>query len=191
MNQQREVVYERRNEALESMDPRLLLNDAVTEGLQARLADYLPHEKSSDLEPDYENLLQWLNTTFPIGLRELPSEFRQLSFEQQVAWAQEKILNAYDVKVGGASPQALQEMEKMILLNAIDRLWQEHLYALDALKEGISLRSYGQKDPLVEFKQEAFSLFSELMRSIHIEVLHNLFKSTQQLNSWPSWPTCS
>ena len=69
----------------------------------------------------------------------------------------------------------------MILLNAIDRLWQEHLYALDALKEGISLRSYGQKDPLIEFKQEAFTIFSDLMRSINGEVLGNLFKSTQQL----------
>lgn len=69
----------------------------------------------------------------------------------------------------------------MILLNAIDRLWQEHLYALDALKEGISLRSYGQKDPLIEFKQEAFSIFADLMRNINGEILNNLFKSTQQL----------
>ncbi|MCW0219686.1 MAG: SEC-C metal-binding domain-containing protein, partial [Prosthecobacter sp.] len=64
---------------------------------------------------------------------------------------------------------------------AIDRLWQEHLYALDALKEGISLRSYGQKDPLIEFKQEAFTIFAELMRNINGEVLSNLFRSTQQL----------
>jgi preprotein translocase subunit SecA len=85
------------------------------------------------------------------------------------------------VKVGNANPTALQEIEKMILLNAIDRLWQEHLYALDALKEGVSLRTYGQKDPLVEFKQEAFTIFAELMNNINGEVLGNLFRSTQQL----------
>jgi preprotein translocase subunit SecA len=78
----------------------------------------------------------------------------------------------------------LQEIEKMILLNAIDRLWQEHLYALDALKEGVSLRSYGQKDPLIEFKQEAFAIFADLMRNINNEVVGNLFRSTQQLAAY-------
>jgi preprotein translocase subunit SecA len=181
MNQQREVIYERRNEALESNDPRLLINDAVEQGIQDRLGEFLPQDKGSDIEADYENLLQWLNSTFPLGLQELPEDFKTLNFEAQSAWVKDKVLSAYDIKVGGANPQALQEIEKMILLNAIDRLWQEHLYALDALKEGISLRSYGQKDPLVEFKQEAFSIFSELMRNIQGEILNNLFKSTQQL----------
>lgn len=75
----------------------------------------------------------------------------------------------------------------MILLNAIDRLWQEHLYALDALKEGVSLRTHGQKDPLVEFKQEAFAAFSILMSSINSEVLGNLFRSTQQLAAFEAF----
>ncbi len=181
MNQQREVIYEWRNDVLESNDPRLLINEAVEKGLKERLGEFLPKDRASDLEPDYENLLQWLNTTFPIGLRDFDAEFKALDFDAQAGWLQQKVLHAYDVKVGGANPQALQEIEKMILLNAIDRLWQDHLYALDALKEGISLRSYGQKDPLIEFKQEAFTIFSDLMRNINGEVLANLFKSTQQL----------
>lgn len=181
MNQQREVVYEWRNDVLDSNDPRLLINDAVEKGLRERLEEFLPKEKGGDFEADYENLLQWVNTTFPIGLREFDDEFKALDFEAQASYIQNKVLSAYDIKVGGANPQALQEIEKMILLNAIDRLWQEHLYALDALKEGISLRSYGQKDPLIEFKQEAFTIFAELMRNINGEVLSNLFRSTQQL----------
>jgi preprotein translocase subunit SecA len=181
MNQQREVIYEWRNDVLQSNDPRLLINDAVEKGLSERLGEFLPKERGSDIEPDYDNLLQWVNVTFPVGLREFDDEFKALDFEGQSTFIREKVLRAYDVKVGGANPQALQEIEKMILLNAIDRLWQEHLYALDALKEGISLRSYGQKDPLIEFKQEAFAIFAELMRNINSEVLSNLFKSTQQL----------
>ena len=181
MNQQREVIYERRNEALESNDPRLLINDAVEQGIRERLGEFLPQDKGGDLAPDYENLLQWLNTTFPIGLHDLPGEFKTLDFEAQVSWVRDKVLGAYDIKVGGANPQALQEIEKMILLNAIDRLWQDHLYALDALKEGVNLRTYGQKDPVIEFKQEAFAIFAELMRNINGEILNNLFKSTQQL----------
>ncbi len=181
MNQQREVIYERRNDVLNSNDPRLLIDEAVKEGITERLEEFLPKDSGSDLEPDYAGLLHWVNTTFPIGLREFDDAFRGLSYEAQCEWLRERILHAYDAKVTGANPQALQEIEKMILLNAIDRLWQEHLYALDALKEGISLRSYGQKDPLIEFKQEAFAIFADLMRSINGEVLGNLFKSTQQL----------
>jgi preprotein translocase subunit SecA len=72
-------------------------------------------------------------------------------------------------------------MERYILLNAIDRLWQEHLYAMDALREGVYLRAYGQKDPLVEFKSEAFEMFTSLMVTMKNEVLHNLFRSTSNL----------
>ena len=181
MNQQREVIYEWRNDVLDSNDPRLLINDAVEKGLRERVEEFIPKDKGGDVPADYENLLQWVNTTFPIGLRDFDDAFKDLDFEGKTNFLKEKIFHAYDVKVAGANPQALQEIEKMILLNAIDRLWQEHLYALDALKEGISLRSYGQKDPLIEFKQEAFSIFADLMRNINGEVLSNLFKSTQQL----------
>jgi preprotein translocase subunit SecA len=181
MNQQREVIYERRNDVLNSNDPRLLIDEAVKEGIAERLEEFLPKDAGSDFEPDYAGLLHWVNSTFPIGLSELDDSFKGLSYEEQCDWLRERILNAYDAKIAGAHPQALQEIEKMILLNAIDRLWQEHLYALDALKEGISLRSYGQKDPLIEFKQEAFAIFADLMRNINGEVLGNLFKSTQQL----------
>ncbi len=180
MNQQREVVYEWRNDVLNSNDTRILINEAVEKGVAERMSVFVPKDRV-DEEPDYENLLQWVNTTFPIGLRSFDDEFKALDFDAKAAFLKDKILQAYAVKVGNANPTALQEIEKMILLNAIDRLWQEHLYALDALKEGVSLRTYGQKDPLIEFKQEAFSIFAELMNSINGEVLGNLFRSTQQL----------
>ena len=181
MNQQREVVYEWRNDVLNSNDTRILINEAVEKGITERLSVFVPKDLKDDTEADYDNLLQWVNTTFPIGLREFDDAFKALDFDAKSAWLKEKILNAYGVKVGNANPTALQEIEKMILLNAIDRLWQEHLYALDALKEGVSLRTYGQKDPLIEFKQEAFTIFAELMNNINGEVLGNLFRSTQQL----------
>jgi preprotein translocase subunit SecA len=181
MNQQREVVYEWRNDVLNSNDTRILINDAVEKGITERLGAFVPKDVKGDDGADYEGLLSWVNTTFPIGLRELDDEFKALGFDAQAAYLKNKILGAYEVKVGNANPTALQEIEKMILLNAIDRLWQEHLYALDALKEGIGLRTYGQKDPLIEFKQEAFTIFAELMTNINGEVLGNLFRSTQQL----------
>ena len=180
MNQQREVVYEWRNDVLNSNDTRILINEAVEKGISERLSVFVPKDRG-DEEPDYENLLQWVNTTFPIGLRSFDDEFKALDFDAKSAYLKDRILQAYAIKVGSANPTALQEIEKMILLNAIDRLWQEHLYALDALKEGVSLRTYGQKDPLIEFKQEAFTIFAELMNNINGEVLGNLFRSTEQL----------
>ncbi|MBX7209496.1 MAG: preprotein translocase subunit SecA [Verrucomicrobiaceae bacterium] len=180
MNQQREVIYEWRNDVLNSLDPRLLINDAVEKGIREKLAEFIPAERSDD-PADYKGLLNWVNITFPIGLHEKDAQFETRDLDGNAKFLIERILHAYDLKTQGASPTALQEIEKMILLNAIDRLWQEHLYNLDALKEGVSLRSYGQKDPLIEFKSEAFSIFSALMHNINGEVLGNLFRSTQQL----------
>ncbi|MHB1080638.1 MAG: preprotein translocase subunit SecA [Prosthecobacter sp.] len=181
MNQQREVVYEWRNDVLNSNDTRILINEAVEKGVTERLGAFVPKDLKGDDLADYEGLLAWVNMTFPVGLKTLDDGFKKLDFEAKSAFLKDKILGAYEVKVGTANPTALQEIEKMILLNAIDRLWQEHLYALDALKEGVGLRTYGQKDPLIEFKQEAFTIFAELMNNINGEVLGNLFRSTQQL----------
>ncbi|MBL9132013.1 MAG: SEC-C domain-containing protein, partial [Verrucomicrobiaceae bacterium] len=185
MNQQREVVYEWRNDVLTSNDTRILINDAVEKGVRDRATEFLPQEKGDS--PDYEGLLHWINTTFPIGLKAEDAAFETRDLDGNVAFIKDRIMHAYDVKVKGGNPTALQEIEKMILLNAIDRLWQEHLYALDALKEGVSLRTHGQKDPLVEFKQEAFAAFSILMSSINGEVLGNLFRSTQQLAAFEAF----
>ena len=70
------------------------------------------------------------------------------------------------------------------MLNAVDRLWQEHLYAMDSLRDSVRLRSYGQKDPLVEYKNEAYAIFVELMDTIRGEILGNLFRSTTSVEGF-------
>jgi preprotein translocase subunit SecA len=81
----------------------------------------------------------------------------------------------------------VKSLERYIILNAIDRLWQEHLYAMDALREGVYLRGYAQKDPLIEYKTEAYDMFVELMANIKNEVLHNLFRSTSNLQAFENF----
>jgi preprotein translocase subunit SecA len=81
----------------------------------------------------------------------------------------------------------VKSLERYIILNAIDRLWQEHLYAMDALREGVYLRGYAQKDPLIEYKTEAYEMFVELMANIKNEVLHNLFRSTSNLQAFENF----
>ncbi len=75
-------------------------------------------------------------------------------------------------------------LERHIMLNAVDRLWQEHLYAMDSLRDSVRLRSYGQKDPLVEYKNEAYSIFVELMDNIRGDILGNLFRSTTSVEGF-------
>jgi preprotein translocase subunit SecA len=99
----------------------------------------------------------------------------------------EKIKDSYERKSSHEEPTAVKSLERYIILNAIDRLWQEHLYAMDALREGVYLRSYAQKDPLVEYKTEAYEMFVELMANIKNEVLHNLFRSTSNLQAFETF----
>jgi preprotein translocase subunit SecA len=179
MNKQREVVYALRNETLETTEPRKLIFDIVDEVVPLRVQDYQQSGEGS--EPDFEGLLQWVNTTFPLGLTRASAKFDTRSATENAQYLVDRIKQSYQQKVSHEESEAVAGLERYIILNAIDRLWQEHLYAMDGLREGIYLRSYGQKDPLVEYKAEAYDMFSQLMTSIKNEVLSNLFRSTTNL----------
>ena len=179
MNKQREVIYELRNETLETNDPRKLIFEIIDEAVPERVKEYLQPVDGS--EPNTGGLFQWVNTTFPVGLSATSLDLSSKSVEEAGQLIVEKIKSAYQRKVSHEDSEAVIGLERYIMLNAIDRLWQEHLYAMDGLREGIYLRSYGQKDPLVEYKAEAYDMFSQLMASIKNEVLNNLFRSTTNL----------
>lgn len=179
MNKQREVIYALRNEALETTEPRTLIFEIVDEVVPERVREYLEPGDGSDPNPD--GLLHWVNTTFPLALSRTSANLDSRNLEENSQFIIDKIKTAYGQKVQHEESEAVTGLERYILLNAIDRLWQEHLYAMDGLREGIYLRSYGQKDPLVEYKAEAYDMFSQLMGSIKSEVLSNLFRSTTNL----------
>lgn len=179
MNKQREVVYALRNETLETSEPRKLIFEIVDEVVPLKALEYLQPADGS--EPDHNGLLQWLNTTFPLGLNQTSAQFETRGAEENSQFLVNRIKQSYQQKVSHEESDAVAGLERYVILNAIDRLWQEHLYAMDGLREGIYLRSYGQKDPLVEYKAEAYDMFSQLMASIKNEVLSNLFRSTTNL----------
>jgi len=182
MNQQREVIYGYRNEVMDSENPRTLIHEVINEALPKKVAAYLISE--NDSEPDIEGLLQWVNTTFPVGLSREKCAFDTRGIEENGAWLAERITEAYDRKAEIEDESARVGLEKYVILNAVDRLWQEHLYAMDGLREAVYLRAYGQKDPLTEYKTEAYAMFVELMESIKNEVLNNLFRSTTNLQAF-------
>src|SRR5467141_848937 len=186
MNNQREVVYGYRNEVIDSEEPRPLIYEVIDEAVPAKVQEYLGTGKPGEDE-NYAGLLQWVNTTFPLGLNKERAQFETRDPEANAQFLIEKIKDAYQRKSSHEEPTAVKSLERYIILNAIDRLWQEHLYAMDALREGVYLRAYAQKDPLIEYKAEAYDMFVELMANIKNEVLHNLFRSTSNLQAFENF----
>jgi preprotein translocase subunit SecA len=186
MNNQREVVYGYRNEVIDSEEPRPLIYEVIDEAVPAKVQEYLGTGKPGE-DANYAGLLQWVNTTFPVGLNKDRAQFETRDPEANAQFLIEKIKDAYQRKSSHEEPTAVKSLERYIILNAIDRLWQEHLYAMDALREGVYLRAYAQKDPLIEYKAEAYDMFVELMANIKNEVLHNLFRSTSNLQAFENF----
>ena len=186
MNNQREVVYAYRNEVIDTEDPHKLVYEVIDEAVPAKVTEFLGTGASGD-EPNHSGLLNWVNTTFPLGLTKEKAQFETRLPEENAEFLIGKIKEAYERKSHHEEPAAVKSLERYIILNAIDRLWQEHLYAMDALREGVYLRGYAQKDPLIEYKTEAYEMFVELMANIKNEVLHNLFRSTSNLQAFETF----
>ena len=185
MNNQREVVYGYRTEALANDDPRELIYEVLDKTIPAKVSEYVLERDEES--PDYNELIGWINTTFPLRLPRESSTFEGKSPEEISDSLIEQIKKAYQLKVEHEDPLALDNLERQIILVSIDRLWQEHLYGMDSLRDGINLRAQGQKDPLVEYKNEAYKLFETLMYNIENEVLRNLFRSTTNMENYENF----
>ena len=181
MNMQREVVYSFRNEAINTEEPRPLLWEVIDEAIPTKVAEFLP-EDGVDRNPD--GLLHWVNVTFPMGLTAETAGFDKKTPSEVSEFLIERVKRTYELKCAHEPAEAVRYLERNIVLNAVDRLWQEHLYATDSLREAVSLRAYAQKDPLIEYKTEAYEMFTELMANIKGEILHNLFRSTSNLEAF-------
>ncbi|MEI7957647.1 MAG: preprotein translocase subunit SecA [Verrucomicrobiota bacterium] len=181
MNKQREVVYGLRNDSIETNEPRKIVYEIIDETIPTKVESFMEADETG---ANYAGLLNWVNTTFPLGLTAEKAAFEGKKPEEIAAWIIEKVKSSYELKTKHEESEAVRSLERYIILNAIDRLWQEHLYAMDSLREGVHLRAYGQKDPLIEYKNEAYDMFVELMANIKNEVLHNLFRSTSNLQAF-------
>ncbi len=181
MNMQREVVYGYRNEVLTTEVPRDLVNEIIEETIPTKVKLFLA-DQEGDLS-DFSELQQWVHTTLPVQLTD--SDFTGLSNEEQVSeMLVSRVKQAYEARTGNLPMEVLDQEERRMVLVAIDKQWQEHLYNMDALREGVSLRAQGQKDPLVEYKNEAYNLFVTLMDAIKQEALQNLFRSAANLEAF-------
>jgi preprotein translocase subunit SecA len=182
LNQQREVVYGIRNGAIHSARPKDIIFEQIEEELLNRLAVAGYGEKGGAGQTAVESLVGWLNAHFPISIR--VEELAGDNPEPLANLLLERIKQAYAIKESVEDPEALGSLERYVVINAIDHHWQEHLTEMEDLRKSIGLRSYGQKDPLVEYKSEAYRFFEELMNNVRLQICTGLFRSASNLESF-------
>jgi preprotein translocase subunit SecA len=174
MNKQRETIYSLRRSFLEGRDQKEFVLERAKAIADELVEMYCPR----DQHPDQWNVTQFSNellNQFGIDLKTAGIDASQFNHDGLVEELIEKVNTRYGEKEALFSPPTLRWLERHILLDIVDAQWKDHLLTLDHLKEGIGLRGYGQKDPLVEFKKEAFTLFDELMNRIDTEAVRFLF----------------
>ncbi len=203
MNKQREVIYGFRNEIINSDDVRDRLMDIMEEIVISKVEECTTAEFDAT-EWKVRQLSDWVNLNFPLGMPETEiAKAAQSGAETPVAgsvfdglspaqfavcnFISDSIRKAYELKISFEEPDKLATVERFTILNAIDRLWQEHLYEMDSLRHSIGLRAHGQRDPLIEYKAEAFKIFDELMVNIKSEICHNIFRSASSLMAFENF----
>jgi len=182
LNQQREVVYGIRNAAIHAPRSKDIIFEQVEEEVASRLALAGFGEKGGSNAAATESFVGWANTHFPVGLA--VADLKGDNAEELRDQVMDRIRKAYAVKESAEIPEALGALERYVVINAIDQHWQEHLTEMEELRRSIGLRSYGQKDPLVEYKGEAYNFFQELMGNIRLQICTGLFRSASNLSSF-------
>lgn len=179
LNTQREVIYGIRNDAIHSDQPREILFEMIEEELEERIDTLAANKDDTDAE---EQFISWLNAYFPIAID--AATLKELSAEAQLSTILERIHQAYDEREAFEEPEALKELARFIVVRTLDRRWQDHLTEMEELRRSVNLRSYGQKDPLNEYKSEAFTFFQELMTQVRAEICNSVFRSATNENAF-------
>ena len=175
MNRQRSIVYELRGKVLcgDAASVHNLILDVMNDLIMTQAERYLFDAKDGRLG----DFMDWLGVTFPVTVTE--DEIRPLMGTPGLAGelVMKRVEEAYETKCAGEDQETLPYMERGVFLQVIDREWQDYLRAMDDLRQGVNLRAYGQRDPLIEYKKEAFEMFETLMTTIKSKVVSSEFRS--------------
>jgi preprotein translocase subunit SecA len=179
MNRQRHVVYDERHQVLEGADLqeqiRGMIEEVITDYVAAATAEGFPEEW------DLEQLWRAFRQLYPGGMtiddliEEAGGDRSGLSAELITEVVKQDALAAYERREEELGSEVMRELERRVVLSVLDRKWREHLYEMDYLREGITLRGYGQRDPLVEYQREGYDMFSSMMDGIKEESVLSLF----------------
>jgi preprotein translocase subunit SecA len=179
MNKQREAIYSRRSEIMEADDLKDIVRAMIEDFVDAKVAEFIDPSALPENWP-LTDFLADLESTLLFPIPAPGGDIEDLSVEDLFDHAKGKGFEALEARERYLAEQlgsedVVKEFEKYVLLQTIDEKWMDHLHELDYLKEGIHFRAYAQKDPLVEYKKEAFGLFSDLNATIDRDTLHALF----------------
>ena len=180
MNQQREVLYEQRRRILRNESLRDTINEMIDK-LVTESVDAYADEKLYPEEWDYEGLYKHLSQYFLTEEIMTPQDMEEYSRQELLERLLEIAHAEYQDRVDMLGDAMFGQLEKAIMLRVVDNKWMEHLDNMDMLREGIGLRAYGQKNPLVEYKFEAFEMFQNMIAAIQDETIMALYKIRAQL----------
>ena len=190
MNQQRQVIYDLRRQALNDED--------ISNSIEDMLDDYIDDElsKMEEMSPqnwDWENIKQNFASHLLVEVNlELVQEFSEIddiTTEHVREFVLEKAKQVYSSRKSLLPTDVMQGFEKFVALRTIDEKWKDHLYSMDQLREGINLRAYGQKNPLLEYKSEGFQMFQQMMADTSELTLQRLYRTQiQGMNTSPEIP---
>ncbi|MFA4992975.1 MAG: preprotein translocase subunit SecA [Candidatus Omnitrophota bacterium] len=171
MNKQREIIYGQRKQILEGFS----LKENIIGIIHKLVGEYLQIYNQPDSSGiDTAGLISSMVLKF--GLELNPQEFVGQADQELKDKLSGQLLGVYEAKEKSITPELMRNLEGMVFLQIIDSKWKDHLYAMDSLREGIGLRAYGQRDPLIEYKREAFEMFSQMIGGIEEEAVETIFK---------------
>ncbi|HEV2988386.1 MAG TPA: preprotein translocase subunit SecA [Candidatus Angelobacter sp.] len=190
MNKQRVAVYGLRRQLLEGVDQKELILDDYVAGMVGEALDrYVPKNVHPD-QWDIDGLTKYFFDNFGLDLKAQGADPAQLNRQELGDTIFEKLREIYEAKEKQIGTEGLRYHERMIMLSVLDTQWKNHLLAMDHLKEGIGLRGYAQRDPLVEYKRESFEIFEDMMQRFQQDTVRYLFHmQIVETSPPPSAPT--
>ena len=172
MNKQREVVYTQRRQILEGVSLKENILGIIDKIIDEVVAIYVS-ENLNQKEQDIDGLIDTLKLRFGFEIDRTKIDTSSKDINQNLY---NIISEYYDEKEKLIGQELMRQLERMVFLQIIDTKWKDHLYAMDSLREGIGLRAYGQRDPLVEYKREAFDMFAQMISGIEEEAVEEISK---------------
>lgn len=177
MNQQREVIYKQRRDVLSGENVYESVISMIT-SMVDRTVERFSGESQFPEEWDLNSLLALAEQSFLPDHKVTPEQLRTMTKEEVVELLKEKALAKYQQREEELGAENLRELERLVILKVVDAKWMDHLDAMDQLRQGIGLRAYGQRDPLIEYKFEGYDMFNQMIEDIQEEVIRYLYRVT-------------
>ena len=175
INQQREVIYSQRRQVLKGESTKEIVQQMIEEAVDRVIDTYCP-EGVHEEEWDLPELLLVAEQLFLPGHKQKPEDFAETGRQRIKEELRELALDVYEEREAELGSETMRELERVLLLKVVDEKWMDHLDAMDQLREGIGLRAYGQKDPLIEYKFESYEMFQNMIASIQDDVMRYIYR---------------